>query len=158
MIKITGRFHTAATFSASWKSPSLVAPSPVKTNVACFFLFSTSAKAIPSASASCGPRCDIIPKILYCCVPKWNERSRPLVNPEGLPCHCAIKRESGISRVVKTPRLRCIGKIYSSVFKAKVQPTAIASCPMPENHLPMRPCRKRMSIFSSISRGSNNFL
>ena len=57
-----------------------------------------------------------------------------LVNPFFLPCHCENKRCNGISLVVKTPKLRCIGKIYSSLSKTEVIPTEIASCPIPENH------------------------
>ena len=114
-------------FKASWKSPSEVAPSPVKTAVIFPFCFNLLAKAIPSATPNCGPKCEIIPIILYSCVPKWKLLSRPFVKPVALPCHCENKRCKGISREVKTPKFRCIGKIYSSLSKAQVIPTEIAS-------------------------------
>ena len=69
---------------------------------------------MPPATASCGPRCEIMPTMWCSLVPKWKLRSRPLVKPVVLPCHCANRRSSGISRPVNTPRLRCRGRMYSS--------------------------------------------
>ena len=54
---------------------------------------------------------------------------------------------------VKTPRFLCIGKMYSSKSSADVTPTEIASCPIPENHLEILPCLKRIIIFSSTNLG-----
>ena len=58
-----------------------------------------------------------------------------------------------MSLPVKTPKFRCIGKIYSSLSKTAVIPTEIASCPIPENHLDTFPWRISFNIFSSISLG-----
>src|SRR5687768_511386 len=42
--------------------------------------------------------------------------------------------------------------IHSSGCSASVAPTAIASWPMPLNHLLILPCLNKSSIFSSINR------
>ena len=76
------------------------------------------AKAIPSAIPNWGPKWEIIPTKLYSCVPKWKERSLPFVNPDNLPWNCANNFLNGISLDVKTPKFRCIGRIYSSLFIA----------------------------------------
>ncbi len=60
-------------------------------------------------------------------------------------------------RVVNTPRLRCMGRMYSSSRRAMAAPTAMASWPMPLNHLLILPCRSRLSIFSSMMRGKTSF-
>ncbi len=39
---------------------------------------------------------------------------------------------------------------------AAATPTAMASCPMPENHFDSRPCRNRINIFSSTRRGKSS--
>ena len=49
-----------------------------------------------------------------------------------------------------------MGRIQSFFWSADATPTAIASCPMPENHLESFPWRSRRSIFSSIIRGSRS--
>ena len=133
-------------------------PSPVNTAVSLFSFLNLWARAIPSATPSCGPKWEIIPIILYSCVPKWKLRSLPFVKPFIFPCHCENRRCNGIFLVVKTPRLRCMGRIYSSSCKAAVNPTEMASCPIPANHLLIFPCRSRISIFSSTRRGFKSFL
>ena len=40
-----------------------------------------------------------------------------------------------------------MGRMNSSSFRMLAADTAMASWPMPENHLLMRPCRSRLSIF-----------
>ena len=57
-------------------------------------------------------------------------------------------------RVVKMPRLRCMGRMNSSESNAAAAPTEMASCPMPLNHLEILPWRNWLIIFSSIIRGS----
>ncbi len=153
MIKITGRSQTDAIFSASWKSPSLVPPSPVKARDALCSFFSLYARATPSAIASWGPRWEIIPQIWCSLFPKWKLLSLPLLYPSLLPCHCINNLWSGIFREVKTPRFLCSGMIHSSCCMANVAPTAIASCPIPLNHFEIFPWRSRSNIFSSIIRG-----
>ena len=44
--------------------------------------------------------------------------------------------------------------MYSFSFRASATPTAMASWPIPENHLLICPCRNSLSIFSSILRGN----
>ena len=51
---------------------------------------------------------------------------------------------------MNTLRFRCIGRMYSSFSMARAMPVEIASCPIPENHLDILPCRSRINIFSSI--------
>ena len=94
-----------------------------------------------------------MPTTLCSLLPKWKLRSRPLLKPVALPCHWAKSLGNGMPRVVNTPRLRCMGSTYSSSRSALVIPTAMASCPMPLNHLLILPCLSRLSIFSSIMRG-----
>ena len=55
MTNSTGSFHTAARFKASWKSPSLVAPSPVKVAATRFSPRSWAARARPSATGIMAP-------------------------------------------------------------------------------------------------------
>jgi len=94
------------------------------------------------------PRCEIIPMILYSCVPKWNERRGPWVNPDALPCHWAIRREKRDLTVVKTPRLRCIAK-YIRRYSWQGYCHCNSFLAYAENHLPMRPAVKGSGIFSS---------
>jgi hypothetical protein len=49
-----------------------------------------------------------------------------------------------------------MGRIQSSASSAVVTPTAIASCPIPENHFESFPCRRRRRAFSSIRRGMSS--
>ena len=79
--KSTGSFQTAARFTASWKSPSLVAPSPVKAAATRLSPRSCAARARPSATGSIAPRWLIIPTMPCSSAPKWNVRSRPFVKP-----------------------------------------------------------------------------
>ena len=55
MTKRTGSFQTAARFTASWKSPSLVAPSPLKVAATRRSPRSWAARARPSATGSVAP-------------------------------------------------------------------------------------------------------
>ena len=64
-----------------------------------------------------------------------------------LSLNCAKSLSRGTSRVVKMPRLRCIGKMNLSLGMAAATPTEMASCPIPLNHLLILPCRNCDIIF-----------
>ena len=128
----TGSFQTAARFSASWKSPSLVAPSPVNAAATRCSPRSCAARARPSATGSIAPRWLIIPTMRFSSVPKWNVRSRPFVKPPSRPRSWRNSCGRSRSRPVKTPRLRCIGRIESSGSSAVTTPVGdrlLARCP-----------------------------
>ena len=61
MMNSTGSFQTAARFSASWKSPSLVPPSPLNAAATRVSPRNCAASASPSATGSIAPRWLIIP-------------------------------------------------------------------------------------------------
>jgi hypothetical protein len=54
-MKMTGSFQTAARFSASWKAPMLVAPSPRKQTVTCLVPRCWADQADPLAMTSWAP-------------------------------------------------------------------------------------------------------
>ena len=63
--KSTGSFQTAARFTASWKSPSLVPPSPLNVAATRGSLRSWAARARPSATGSMAPRWLIMPTMCF---------------------------------------------------------------------------------------------
>jgi hypothetical protein len=77
--KTTGNRHTAARLSASWKSPSLVAPSPTSAAATWSDPRSRAASASPSATGSMAARWLIMPTTWWSSEPKWKVRSRPRV-------------------------------------------------------------------------------
>ena len=155
--KITGSFQTAARFSASWKSPSLVAPSPVKV---------AATRGSPAQLIGQGE-------------PVGHRRHRPEVadHPDDVVREdaemegaVAAAGEAAVAAQQLAEQRQQVqpaggedardsdasGGWHRPRRKAAATPTAIASCPMPENHLDSRPCRSRISIFSSISRGNSS--
>jgi hypothetical protein len=53
--KITGSFHTAAKFKASWKAPILVVPSPKKQTETSLSPLYCARQAAPQAIGRCAP-------------------------------------------------------------------------------------------------------
>ena len=127
--KRTGSRHAPARLSASWTSPSRVAPSPTKAAATASVPCSWAARARPSATGSMAPRCEIMPTSRFSGRPKWKVRSRPFVYPPARPMSWQNSVRSGSPRVVHTPRLRCIGRIQSRASRPHATPTAIASWP-----------------------------
>jgi hypothetical protein len=69
-MKMTGSFHTAARFMASWVSPSLVPPSPEKASATRASPRSWAARPRPQATGSMAPRWLIMPTMWWGRVPK----------------------------------------------------------------------------------------
>ena len=61
---------TSTIFPAYFEAIAVDDKNVSKTAVTFLFFFNKFPRAIPSATPSCGPRWEIIPIILYSCVPK----------------------------------------------------------------------------------------
>mgnify|MGYP003694206871 CR=1 FL=1 len=111
----TGSFHTAARLTASWKSPSLVDPSPVNAAATRFSPRSCVGEREPVRDREHRAQVrDHADDAMVGSDPKWNVRSRPLVKPPSLPRSWRNSCARSTPRVVKTPRFRCIGRMKSS--------------------------------------------
>ena len=89
MTKTTGAFHTAAMFSASWKVPMFVAPSPKNVIAAESVPRSFAESAAPTATGSPAPTIANAPirpreKSVRCIEPP-TPRQQPLVRPISSP-------------------------------------------------------------------------
>ena len=150
----TGSFHTAARFRASWKSPSLVAPSPVK------------AAATRRSPAQLRREREAVRHRQH----RAEVADHPddaLLERAEVEGAVAALREAALAaeQLAEEPRQVEVAPGEDAEVavhragcsrpgsRAVTTPMAIASWPIPENHLESRPWRSRTSIFSSIIRG-----
>ena len=81
----TGALNTAAKLSAAWKSPWLVAPSPLKPRATMSSPRRTAAMAAPTACGSCGPITDDQLTTFAARPAMWLGIWRPLFTSPALP-------------------------------------------------------------------------
>ncbi|MNN77626.1 hypothetical protein D3C81_1941100 [compost metagenome] len=92
----TGSFHTEARFSASWKAPMLLAPSPKLHTVTCPLFFSCAAQARPLAIGRPEPTTPVVTgrpeaRWVMCIGPPL-----PLQVPVARPMNSATNGRSGM--------------------------------------------------------------
>src|SRR5690349_11468773 len=148
----TGAFQTTAMFSASWKAPMFVAPSPKKQTATCSVPRYCADQAAPRAIGRCAPT------IAYEPMTPCSTEVRCIEPP--LPPSSPVARPKSSAKIgaIGTPRAsvwlcpRYVQNVQSSSRIAAATPAATASCPTPRCVVP----RTSPSKNSSWARVSNS--
>ena len=145
-----------AILTASWKTPSLVAPSPKKQTTILPVFFICCVRAAPTAIPIPPPTIPLAPRLPASRSAICMEPPFPLQVPVYLPRISAIMPFKSIPLAMACPCPRWLEVSKSSSFKANIAPTLAASSPTEKCVIPGTfPFFTNCAIFKSMRRISS---